>query len=121
MRFVRQTVMNNLAASGNVAGNYMPAEYLYSASVQAEMVGTAAGTLKLQASNDPVQVGTSGAPLGITAPVNWSDIPAASAAISGTGTVLIPATQLSYSYIRATYTSTSGTGNITANVNAFGF
>jgi Flp pilus assembly protein TadG len=75
---------------------------------------TAAGTVKLQASNDPDAQG----PISGFSPTNWVDIPSATAAVTSGGPVIITIANMSYRWIRAVYTSTSG-GSTTINVNMF--
>jgi len=75
---------------------------------------TAAGTLKLQASNDPDAQG----PVSTFVPTNWVDIPSASAAIAAGAPALITIANMSYRWVRAVYTRTGG-GSSTINVNMF--
>jgi hypothetical protein len=75
---------------------------------------TAAGTVKLQASNDPDAQG----PVSAFAPTNWVDIPSATAAITAGAPAIITIANMSYRWIRAVYTRTSG-GSSTINVNMF--
>lgn len=91
----------------------IPALNLFSCSVQLAATGAgAAGTLKIQASNDhPVAANT--------VPTNWSDITGASVSVSGAGAYLIPKTDLCYEYIRLVYTN-SGTGTISVVFKALG-
>jgi hypothetical protein len=74
---------------------------------------TAAGTLKIQASNDFSANGF----LGPFTPSAWADIPNATSTIaSGVGpAIVIP--QMAFQYIRAVYTSTGG-GSTTIQVRA---
>jgi hypothetical protein len=75
--------------------------------------GATVGVLKLQASNDPVGL------LNVQ-PTNWVDIPSATVNVTAAGYFLIPVTDISYAWVRAFYTRTSGTGTITAQIHAIG-
>lgn len=77
---------------------------LFACSAQAAATSGAAGTLKIQASNDhPVAAGA--------VPTNWNDIPSATIAVTGAGSFLVPKVDLCYEYIRIVYTNT-GAGTI---------
>lgn len=89
----------------------IPAQNLFNCSAQLAATGSAAGTLKIQASNDN--------PVNGAAPTNFSDIPSASIAVSGAGAFLIPKTDLCYQYVRLVYTNT-GTGTISVVFKALG-
>jgi hypothetical protein len=111
MKWLRYTSLNAADASMNQSGSAIDATLMVYASAQAIISGTAAGTLKLQGSND--------APAGpqyltTSAPIHWSDL--ASVSISGAGVYLIPKTDICYEWVRVIYVSASGTGTITANV-----
>lgn len=108
MKFVRTTLFNAQNAAGNLASSAIDGDQLISMSLQAIATGTIAGTIKLQFSND--------APSNLSGPTNWSDITSASVAVSGAEVVAIMKTDISYRWIRATYTATSGAGNLTINV-----
>ena len=89
------------------------ASYFFSFSVQFNaMGGGAAGSVKVQVSNDNAS-GIS------TVPTNWSDLPGASVSISGAGSYLIPRQESCYAWLRLVYTN-SGGGTIQATVAALG-
>lgn len=107
-------ISNAAVASGNSVA--IPAENLWAVSAQAISTGTVAATVKLQASDDNVVIGTG------QVPTNWSDIPSATVSVtSGGGAFLIPKTDLCYQWIRINVSSTSGTGNLQVNVKVSGF
>jgi len=85
---------------------------LFQISAQIAATAGAAGTLKLQASNDDSEAAN-------FVPVNWSDIPGATIAVAGAGAYLIPNQEICYEYIRAVYTST-GAGTISVVLKALG-
>jgi hypothetical protein len=83
----------------------------FNATVQATFTdAAAAGTLKLQSSNDPIN------------PTHWNDITGASIAVAAGATVTTPgvANHLCYPFIRAVFTRTAGAGTITAYLQTTG-
>ena len=109
MRQVNDNIIP-IQAAATVTTAAIPSLNLFSCSAQVTATGSAAGTLKIQASNDDIPNGP---------PVNFSDIPSATIAVSGAGTFLIPKTDLCYQYIRLVYTN-SGTGTISVVLKALG-
>jgi hypothetical protein len=75
---------------------------------------TAAGTVKIQASNDIDAQG----PTSSFTPTNWSDVSGASAAVVSGVADLIKIDVMSFRWIRAVYTR-SGGGSSTVRVNMF--
>lgn len=112
MRYLRETLLSGANAAVNQTSAAVDCSYVIAASLQVVSTGTAAGTVKLQASNDAPGPGS---------PSNFTDIPSASVAVAGAGSYLIPKLDISYQYIRAVYTFTSGTGTITLNLKSIGF
>lgn len=111
MRQVNDTIIPSQAA-GSVTTAAIPAlNLLYMSATLVSTGAGAAGTLKMQASNDEPADGS--------APTNWADIPSATVAVSGAGTVLIPKTDLCYQWVRFVYTN-SGTGTIMVKFKAIG-
>jgi hypothetical protein len=101
-----------LQASATITTAAVNAAYLISMSAQLTATSGAAGTLKVQASNDePVAANVT--------PANWSDLTGASVVVSGAGAFLIPKTDLCYQWIRLVYTNT-GSGNISVILKALG-
>lgn len=109
MRFLRDTVITLGDASGTLNSAIIDSNQLLSVSLQAEVVGTAAGTLIIQYSNDFAPNDN---------PTNFSPIPSATVAIAGVGVYSIPKIDLCYRWLRVNYTATSGTGSLTANLMA---
>lgn len=97
-------------AAATVTTAAITALNLVEASAQITATGAASGTLKMQASNDDIPNGP---------PVNWSDIPNATIAVSASGSFLIPKTDLCYQYVRLVYTN-AGTGTISVVFKALG-
>lgn len=83
---------------------------------------TAAGTVKVQASNDLAPVGNMALPSNF-APTNWVDVPAMADSVvtatvaSGTSACLV-LSHCTYRWLRVVYTRSSG-GSTTINVNMF--
>ena len=114
MKYVNINVMADADDSMDQNGSQIEASQLYAASFQAYFGDdTAAGTLKVQASNDECFVFYQPGNFTVT---NWTDIPNASASVSSGASVLIPTLQLSYRWLRVVYTAGSG-GSTTINVN----
>lgn len=84
---------------------------VFTCSAQLIATGSAAGTFKMQASNDE---GPSNY-LDTFVPTNWTDVFGTSITVSGAGTYLITTTNLAYNYIRLVFVST-GTGTVVANM-----
>lgn len=74
----------------------------------------AAGTLKLQVSNDPpASTGKS--------PTNWSDVSGATATVASGATSLIVNTNVSYCWGRIAFASTGGSGTIAVAIKTNGY
>jgi hypothetical protein len=76
-------------------------------SFQSILAGSPVGTIKLQVSNDLVNL-----PADV---VNWQDYTGASSAISASGLHLFEVTSINVKWIRLAYIATSGTGTIESN------
>lgn len=90
----------------------VPAAQLLQVAAQLTATGAAAGTLQLQCSLDNTMTPS-------VAPVNWSNVPSASVAVSGAGVYLIPKTDVCYNYVRLVYTNT-GSGTVSVVLQAIG-
>lgn len=113
MRQANYQILNAVANSGTPASAAIQAEYLVGATCQATFTdNTAAGTLKLQGSNDPSN-GT---------PTNWSDVPNSSISVASGATSCTPplAAPLCYNWIRVVFARSAGAGTISANMQTFG-
>lgn len=116
---MRNTCITILSAddSVNQIGTKFDANQLVSASFIASFGdATAAGTVKIQVSNDP-PVGSSNLVKDFT-PTNWVDSGQSATITSGTSAaLLIP--NMSYRWLRAVWTNSSGGSTlITVNMNA---
>lgn len=79
--------------------------------------GAAAGTIKLQASND---VPLDGVAPPAFVPTNWIDIPNATDTIAAGAASEITVNPICYAWVRATWTSSGGAGTLTARINTQG-
>ena len=113
MRSFNEPVLNGADASVNQNSVIVDCQNLHLASCHVIMSGTAAGTVKLQASNDEP---TTGLP-----PANFVDISGATVSVSAAGQFLSPKLDICYKYLRAVYTFTSGTGTVTAKIHMIGY
>ncbi len=106
MKYLNTIVLSAVDTSSQ-NGPQIDSNQLISASFQTIFGdATAAGTIKIQASNDP-------APTHYTAQsnftvTNWVDIPSATATITSGASSIITIPQLSYRWLRAVYTRSSG-------------
>lgn len=108
MRNLSKVILYLADASTTVSSDAIDCSQIYATSLQAKFSDVSlAGTFKLQASND------------LNTPINWSDV--ATASVATGALTLIPMTQLSYQWIRATFVPSAGTGTINVNINSQGF
>lgn len=108
-----------LSANRNSNGIYLNQTFVYS--IQAIWTGASAlGSVKIQISNDNVQVKQysnllSTLPDPAANVVNWTDYSGTSQAISGPGSFMWNFSDCGYAWVRAAFTFTSGTGLWTVN------
>lgn len=118
MRMLNDQVFTAADLSINEVSSAVDASYIIWVSLQLVAAGSSpVGTIKLQASNDMIQAANLAS---LTTPTNWNDIPNTTVNVSGNGSYVIPKTEISYQWIRAVWTATSGTGTITANLKSVG-
>lgn len=98
------------ADTATITGDAFPVQQIvYSSFVPAFGDTTAAGTIKVQCSNDNPNITGRGLGLGTAfVPTNWADIPnATSTIVAGVGpAIVLP--NMAFQYIRVIYTKTSG-------------
>lgn len=91
------------ADNQNTIGTAIDASQLYAASFHAFFGDAeAAGTFKIQASNDPREILPAG-----EGPQNWVDVPTQTATIASGAPALLTIPQMVYRWIRALYTTTA--------------
>jgi len=116
MRFANEALISAAESSANQTSAAFDASYVIAASVQGVTTGaTAAGTLKVQASND--------LPLPGRAPTNWFDVTGLTVAVAAPGVVAIPKFDVAYQWLRLVFTQSGGAndGLITATIKTIGF
>ncbi len=118
MRNVNCTILSDSDTTSH-NGTAVDSNQLVSASFQAIFGDVGAnGTVKIQASNDTYNARYN-YPEGTFAPTNWVDVPNATATITSGSSGLITIANMSYRWIRAVYTrSSGGSTTITVNMNA---
>jgi hypothetical protein len=119
MRQVNQVVLSAVdTASQN--GVQIDSNQLINASFQAVFGdSSAAGTFLIQASNDVAPLNYSGSSSAQFVATNWTNIPNATATITAGGSAIISLSEMSYRWLRAVYTHSSG-GSSTVKVSMFG-
>lgn len=112
---VNYELLASTSIAVNVESNVFLAGRLGGFAVQAVTTGTAAGTLKLQCSNDAGVIPEAGehAATGIA---NWEDVADATEAVNGADVYTLQSTSQFYRWCRVVYVATSGTGNMTLRV-----
>lgn len=101
----------------DVQSNPFLAVRLSGFAAQCVTTGNAAGTLKIQASNDAGIIPEAGehAATGID---NWDDVDGASIAVAGAGPYTFIIDRQRYRWARIAYVATSGTGTMAVRVSA---
>jgi hypothetical protein len=96
-------------SQASITSAAQPADSLVNILIQCVAAGAPVGSLKIQASCDPQNA----------TPVNWSDVGSA-VAVSAAGTFSVPFVDNAACWLRLVYTKTSGTGTLSARLNAKG-
>lgn len=129
MRMNARIIGSGLSMASNVTTQGVDLQYYFGLSIHAVWTGPAVGTLKLQVSNDTTIADTAGINMGggYTVPtdpadwvVNWADYTGSVASTSSyssasAGSLLWNASQVGYRWVRAAYSSASGSGTLTVN------
>lgn len=119
MRLLNEILLSAGDASGNLTSNHGLLAGALGYSIQAIITGSPVGSLKLQGSNDPVPNSSFLVPTYTV--TNWTDIADSTEAVTGAGTIMYNVEGVYYNWVRAVYTSTSGTGTLTIQFNSKGF
>lgn len=106
--------LSGTALVATTSGPAIPSQFMFALSAQAVVTGTGVGTLNIQASNDNPSTLQRDAS-GNYQVINWTNISAATVAITGAGSFLIPKLETAYAFTRVQYVFTSG--SIALNVN----
>lgn len=111
MRRLNATVFSATNATGN--GSQVDANQMVAVSFHAIFSdAAAAGTLKVQASNDLAADRGQG-PFTVT---NWVDVPNATATVTSGASALITIAQSCYGFVRVVWTRSAGAGTVTVNM-----
>lgn len=113
MRTYNEPILNGADASSNKNSVAVDCQNMSFAGVVVKMTGTAAGSVKIQVSNDE--------PTTSAGPSNWVDVSGATVSVSAAGTFIIPKLDICYQWIRLVYTFSSGTGTVTASLHMIGY
>lgn len=117
MKYVNSTPLNAVDDSISQTSGKIDLSQLVSLSFHTYFGdATAAGSVKIQASNDLCPPGNLPSSFTVT---NWVDIPSASATITSGAPALITINQVVYRWARVVFTNVSG-GSTTLTVNMFG-
>lgn len=127
MRTVNKQISTNVPLNANSNSQYQQLKSIYTYTLAANYTGSATGSIKLQASNDPetndtqvnVAYGPGQPPTNppSKAPVNWADIANSTFTIApGITETMWNVNAVGYNYVRVVYTDASG-GTSTATMN----
>src|ERR1051326_4982637 len=113
MRFLNDPLFNATSQTSKNS-DALDSSQMEAASVQVYFSdAAAAGTLKVQVSNDHWGAGNLPEPF---TPTHWNDLSGASVTVAAGATSLIPRFDVCYQWIRLVWTSTGGAGTMTATV-----
>jgi hypothetical protein len=109
MRPNNPILFNAVANTGTKLSAAVDTSVMFTGSFQATFSdGTAAGTLVIQASNDPFEILPAN-----EAPQTWIDIANTSTSVASGASKLITVQTLNYRWIRAKWTQSGGSGTLT--------
>ncbi len=107
MNIVNNVAINGVTQTGTVVSSAILSQFFTSMTVQAKFSdAAAAGSLKIQASNDA------------SSPTNWNDITSSITAVASGALTMIPPVAMCYQYVRIAFVSSGGAGTITARFKA---
>jgi hypothetical protein len=114
--------VSQLISAGNMIANInspgIDLQDIKGISLQAIYTGSPNGTLKVQVSNDIVDVGSSNDQA--SSVINWTDYPSSSVAISAAGSSIWNYDGFNYRWIRLVFTFSSGTGTLNVSFSGKG-
>lgn len=110
MQVYNYRIATNQPLDDDFNSTYVQLKEMYLYSINAIVTGTPTGTIKLQASNDPI---TSMTP--IVAPSNWVDIADSSFNLTAEGQTMWNVNFCGYNFVRVVYIDGSG-GSSTATM-----
>ncbi len=106
MRVYNQKIANDVALNANSNGVAVELKNVFMYAITATITGTPTGTLKLQASSDPLTDTT--IPLTNSQPTNWVDITDSSFTVTSAGNSMWNVRDVAYNWVRVVYTDASG-------------
>lgn len=116
MRVFNKQIATNVSISSGYTSPYTELKSTYMYSMAAILSGSPAGTIKLQASNDPAtndtQINSTGLAPAV-GPSNWVDVTNSTFTIAGPQEVMWNVRDPAYNYVRIVYT---GSGAATATI-----
>lgn len=114
MNSANESLVVNAVLNANVNSTPSAIVDIYGFAIQAVIIGTPTGVLKLQASCDPFKYVVNG---GAQVPTNWVDIPDSSFTVTTAGTTIWNYNGAFYTFVRCVYTdSSSGASTAVLNV-----
>lgn len=106
-----------MTGTTTIVSNPIPLDQIYGFAIQAIWTGSPTGAIKLQASCDSPGRETAQSNGGPDTVTNWTDVTNSSYSISGSaGNYMWNFNGSFYRYIRVSYTNSSGTGTLTAQI-----
>lgn len=114
MRVNNENLLDESGPLDMSVGQNLPAVWLghiMHYSLQVAFSGSPAGTLKLQASNDPGRINA--AESANQAPIiHWTDVADSTVTVAGAGDAMWTVQNSGYNWVRIVWTPTSGTGSL---------
>lgn len=123
MRSYNKQIQTNQALNVSSNSPASPLKYIFMYTIAANITGVPAGTIRLQASNDPETNDTPPGGVPFPQPTNWADITGSTFVVAGPQTVMWNVRYIGYNYVRVVYTDTSGgtsTATMSVIINAKG-
>jgi len=114
MRSNNAPLVTNAVMNTTINSPAIQLDQIIGYAIQAVYTGTPTGTLKLQASNDPVKLAYDVNP---QVPINWTDIADSDFTVTSAGIYTWNVTDVFYTFVRLVYLDSSG-GTSTAVLNA---
>jgi hypothetical protein len=105
----------NLLMNTNLTSLAVNCVNTYTYGIQVFFTGTPTGTFKLQCSMDPAVAAEALPQASVFQPVNWTDIPQSSFAVTSAGNEVWNIQDIGYNWVRLVYTDSSG-GTSTARL-----
>ncbi len=107
MQIANTLAINGVANSSTVLSAAISSRFFTSVSAVATFTdAAAAGTLKLQTTND----------IAVNSATKWVDVPSTSQTVASGATTLIPITQVCYEWLRISFASSGGGGTFTVRL-----